>query len=75
MQKSSAVNLLLANLYEKGKALVGKDKDATMEWAIEVEQIVEKGYPSENLEAFRSKMTHRKKLEYLGSELLWGQYD
>ena len=75
MQKSSAVNLLLADLYEKGKVLDGKDKAAAVAWAIEVKKIVDTGYPPENLEAFRSKMSHREKLEYLGSELLWGMYD
>ena len=75
MQKSSAVNLQLAELYERGKDLDPKNKKTTMEWAIEVGRIVEAGYTSEQLEAFRSKMTHREKLEYLGSELLLGQYD
>ena len=74
-KKGSAVNLALANLLDEGRLLDPNDTDATTKWAEEVAEIVAFGYEPEYVSGFNSKPTHEEKLEYLGSELLWGQYD
>ena len=74
-KKSSAVNLALANLLDEGRNLDPNDTDATTKWAEDVAEIVAVGYTPKDVSGFNSKPTHEEKLEYLGSELLWGVYD
>ncbi len=75
MEKDSAVNLALANLLDEGRGLDSNDTDATTKWAEDVTEIAAVGYTPEHVSGFNSKPTHKEKLEYLASELLFGVYD
>ena len=71
IEESSKVNLALKDLLEEGQKLDPKDTGATTLWADDVAEIVAVGYEPEYVSGFKSKPTHKEKLEYLGSELLW----